>query len=103
MKQTVVCAVLVLSFAHVQGQQLAPSDWRERDQSPRLEGLRKGLASGDTNTSAFWSEIEKRGTPLIEPLGEKHSLVTFLWRGTQRRETSSSFCPISPVSDHRIT
>ena len=81
-KQAIVCAVLVLSFAHVQGQQLAPSGWRERDQSPRLERLRKGLASGDTNTSAFWSEIEKRGTPLIEPLGEKHWLVTFLWRGT---------------------
>ncbi len=32
--------------------------------------------------SQFWAEIEKSGTPLVEPISgdERHSLVTFLWR-----------------------
>lgn len=81
-KGTLPCVVMILSFAHIQGQELTPSAWRERDPSPRMERLRTSLASGDTNTAAFWSEIKASGTPLIEPLGNKHQLVTFLWRGT---------------------
>jgi enterochelin esterase family protein len=82
-KGTLACIVIVLSLGYVQAQELTPSAWRERDQSPRIERIRKSLASGDTpNTDAFWSEIKAKGTPLIEPLGDKHSLVTFLWRGT---------------------
>jgi enterochelin esterase-like enzyme len=81
-KGTLPCVAMILFLAHVQGQELTPSAWRERDPSPRIERLRKSLASGDANTDAFWAEIKASGTPLIEPLGEKHSLVTFLWRGT---------------------
>jgi enterochelin esterase-like enzyme len=81
-KRILACVVMILSFTDIQGQQLTPSAWRERDRSSRIERLRKSLASGDTNTDAFWSEIKASGTPLIEPLGDKHSLVTFLWRGT---------------------
>jgi enterochelin esterase family protein len=72
---------LVLSFAQLHGQQLNPSTWRERDASPRLERLRQNLLSG-ASTDAFWSEVGISGTPLIEPLGNQHELVTFLWRGT---------------------
>src|SRR5687768_18517248 len=82
-KGILACIVTVLSLSYVHAQELTPSAWRERDQSPRIERIRKSLASGDTpNTDAFWSEIKAKGTPLIEPLGDKHSLVTFLWRGT---------------------
>jgi hypothetical protein len=63
---------MVLCLADVTGQGLIPSAWRERDPSPRIERLRKSLASGDTNTGEFWSEIKASGTPLIEPLGDKH-------------------------------
>jgi enterochelin esterase-like enzyme len=82
MKGTVACLFVVLSLANTDGQELMPSAWRERDTSPRIERLRKSLASGDTNTDAFWSEIKISGTPVVEQLGDKHSLVTFLWRGT---------------------
>jgi len=68
--------------AHLGGQELVPSAWRDRDRSPRIERLRAELASGVTSTDAFWAEIKASGTPLVEPFGEKHSLVTFLWRGT---------------------
>src|SRR5262249_45441003 len=47
------------------------------------ESLAKELANG-TTTEAFWQEVSKAGTPLVESLGPtaKHQLVTFLWRGT---------------------
>jgi enterochelin esterase-like enzyme len=80
--RTLTGLLTMVLFTHVAGQELIPSAWRERDRSPRIERLRQSLATGDTNTDAFWSEIRANGTPLIEPLGDKHSLVTFLWRGT---------------------
>ena len=66
--------------------QLRPSSWRERFSSPRIEALQKEIASGQTATDAFWSEVTKGGTPLIEPSSErdKHQLVTFLWRRNPR-------------------
>ena len=48
--------------------------------SPRLQALQKTLASGG-DTDAFWNEIARDGSPLVEPASEKESLVTFLWRG----------------------
>jgi enterochelin esterase family protein len=71
----------MLFVAHIAGQELMPSAWRERDRSPRIERLRTQLATG-VSTDAFWAEMKANATPLVEPLGEKHSLVTFLWRGT---------------------
>ncbi len=71
----------ILFFAHLTAQDLVPSTWRERDRSPKIEALRAAIESG-ANTDAFWSEVKTSGTPLVEPLGENHSLVTFLWRGT---------------------
>lgn len=50
--------------------------------SPRLIALGNTLAEGGT-TDAFWNEMQQRGTPLVEPLDDKQSLVTFLWRGAR--------------------
>lgn len=50
--------------------------------SPRLKALEQKLVQGG-NTKAFWEEVKEQGTPLIEPLNEKESLVTFLFRGAQ--------------------
>ncbi len=81
--------------------QLRPSSWRERFSSPRIEALQKEIASGRTTTDAFWSEVTKEGTPLIEPSNErdKHQLVTFLWRGTP--ETRSVLVVIDPFTAAR--
>lgn len=51
--------------------------------SPRIARLRKEIEGGNRPAAnQFWAEIEKSGTPLVEPIqdDERHSLVTFLWR-----------------------
>lgn len=50
--------------------------------SPRLRALQRTLAEGGS-TAFFWDEIARHGTPLIEPISDSESLVTFLWRGAQ--------------------
>jgi enterochelin esterase family protein len=53
--------------------------------SPRLQALQKDIDSGSAAAvEKFWQEIQKQGTPLIEPTPDKKnfSYVTFLWRGT---------------------
>jgi enterochelin esterase family protein len=54
----------------------------EQYRSPRIEALRRQAAAGQTNTDTFWSEVERQGTPLVEPFGTTgtYQLVTFLWR-----------------------
>lgn len=50
--------------------------------SPRIAALERALSSGDPIAlDAFWREIEREGTPLIEEIpGEAaKQLVTFLW------------------------
>jgi len=56
----------------------------DRYPSSRMEALRRQVASGNTNTNAFWTQIAAEGTPLAEPFGTdgKYELVTFLWRAT---------------------
>ncbi len=54
---------------------------------PRIEALRKAVASGDAGAvPAFWDETKARGVPLIEPLpgDSKKMSVTFLWKGSPR-------------------
>jgi len=54
-------------------------------ESPRIKDLRSSIESGKQGSlDAFWLEIQKRGSPIIEPLpGDgKNMLVTFLWRDT---------------------
>jgi enterochelin esterase-like enzyme len=69
------------------GERLKPQPFSDPYPSPRMEALRKRIASGQTNTDTFWKQIEQEGTPLAEPFGTdgKYQLVTFLWRGA--RET----------------
>lgn len=63
--------------------QLRPSSWRQRYSNPRVEALRKHIASGRGDTEEFWREASNDGTPLVAPSteGDRHQLVTFLWRG----------------------
>jgi enterochelin esterase-like enzyme len=54
-------------------------------ESPRIKDLRSSIESGKQGTlDAFWREIQKRGSPIIEPLpGDPNNmLVTFLWKDT---------------------
>lgn len=53
--------------------------------SPRLAALSKDIAAGNQlAVENFWAEVTKRGTPLVEPTGEKgFSWVTFLWRSQE--------------------
>jgi enterochelin esterase-like enzyme len=54
----------------------------EQYASHRIGALRKQIASGHTDTEAFWKEVAATGTPLVEPVenDSKQQLVTFLWR-----------------------
>ena len=58
----------------------------QQPRSPRLARLSADLATGSQHAlSEFWSEMEKSGTPLIEPIpgDAKHFLTTFLWHATK--------------------
>lgn len=57
-----------------------PDDLAGPLRSVRMRSLQTALARGGS-TDAFWKERAAEGTPLIEPLDAKQSLVTFLWRG----------------------
>ena len=53
-------------------------------QSPILFDTLTALSNGDKQAiTRFWQHVEKNGTPLIEPLKNHRSLITFLWRGTE--------------------
>lgn len=54
--------------------------------SPQLRQLAKHVRAGG-NTDAFWKTIAQTGAPLIEPVNERESLVTFLWRGAKHNVT----------------
>jgi hypothetical protein len=83
---------LIVSFAgqsigNVPGAAKSPSplgdEVKETLLSPRLTSLQKAIGAGDRAAlEAFWQEIGKQGTPLIEPIKDdaQHLLVTFLWR-----------------------
>ncbi|MDQ6770881.1 MAG: alpha/beta hydrolase-fold protein [Gemmatimonadota bacterium] len=57
-----------------------PLPWRDEAPSPRIEVIRKQIQDGNTNTSSFWADVAKEGTPIVEPYDEHYDLVTFLWR-----------------------
>ncbi|MGE8364021.1 enterochelin esterase domain-containing protein [Cupriavidus sp.] len=83
--------------------QHAPADAPE---SPRLRALAGTLADGG-GSAAFWEEMRRQGTPLVEPLGAPGAhraengagdevLVTFLWRGASHGVRLFG----SPAGDH---
>ena len=54
-------------------------------ESLRIKALREAVESGSqASVAAFWDEVKRHGTPLIEPLdGDgRNMLVTYLWKGT---------------------
>ena len=51
--------------------------------SPAIRALMAELAAGG-DTERFWQRVAASGTPLVEKLDERRSLVTFLWRGAER-------------------
>jgi enterochelin esterase-like enzyme len=57
-----------------------PVEWSDPYPSPRIQALRKQIASGETNTESFWKETAAQGSPLLEQLNANYWLVTFLWR-----------------------
>ena len=83
-------------------------EWTDPDPSPRIQELRKRIASGETNTESFWKEIEAQGTPLLERLNANYWLVTFLWReqhDTRNVMVTGSFNVPGPARNnlmHRI-
>ena len=52
------------------------------NRSARIEAVRRRIAAGDVDTTAFWRQVAAEGTPVIEPFETdgKYRLVTFLWR-----------------------
>lgn len=84
--------------------------------SPRLARLRRDVRAAGGSVSAttregarfetplpavhavldaFWTEIAKAGTPLIEPIDTRRSRVTFLWRGADTHNVRL-FWPVFP-------
>jgi enterochelin esterase family protein len=52
--------------------------------SPRMVRLEERLKAGNRAAlDAFWADVTKAGTPLVEPVpgDDRHALVTFVWRG----------------------
>jgi enterochelin esterase-like enzyme len=59
---------------------------------PRLQALQRDIEAGNTTAlEAFWQEVSKLGTPLIEPIAgdSKHSWVSFVWRAPDETATVS--------------
>lgn len=68
-------------------QNVVPGDLENEDTpapllSPRLRRLQAELASG-AGTEDFWEDIADAGTPLVEPLGNGNSIVTFVYRNAR--------------------
>ena len=85
-----------------------PEEWTDPSPSPRIQELRKQIASGETSTESFWKEIAVQGTPLVERLNANYWLVTFLWRAqhdTRNVMVTGSFNVPGPTRNnlmHRI-
>lgn len=53
-----------------------------------IDRLRRELeVVGPSALDAFWTAVEAGGTPLVEPIDETTSLVTFVWRGSAEKTT----------------
>ncbi|WP_323835858.1 alpha/beta hydrolase-fold protein [Photorhabdus africana] len=71
------------------------NDYRQQPESLRLKQLQTEIAQGK-GTHAFWREITRKGTPLIENYDDKNKRVTFLWRGAK----ANVFILGAPSGDH---
>jgi enterochelin esterase family protein len=77
---------------------LKPKRWQDPNPSPRIDVLRKQVASGKADINAFWKQVTAEGTPLVESIEKdpQHQLITFLWRGTS--ETRNVF----PIGSFKV-
>lgn len=73
---TITQVLAPLAAGHGPAAEIEPEPLR----SPRLKALQERLAQGGDSRS-FWQEMERQGTPLIEPWDAEHQLVSFVWRG----------------------
>ena len=98
---SVVIAPLSVHAQDTPDGQFRPSAWRDHYSSQRIEALRQQLASGAPSTEAFWVQVAREGTPIVEPSqpDDDHQLVTFLWRGTP--ETKNVLVVWSPFTGVR--
>src|SRR5687768_5070457 len=74
-------------------------------QSPRLAALWSDIKNGDNAAlDRFWQEVEKQGTPLIEPIkGDvSHSLVTFLYRADEPVENVAVISPLGGFNPRHL-
>lgn len=93
----------------VAGRRLQRSSAPEPGDSPQIAGLRRDVgadpASAPARVARFWRQVERSGTPLIEPDGRPgHVVVTFLWRGTPpdaANPTGAVLALINRVTDRR--
>lgn len=63
--------------------------------SPLVEQLRRAVEAGEADAlAAFWRDIEREGTPLIEPIAgdDTHYLVTFLYRDASEERRHVVVC-----------
>ncbi|BDR08828.1 DUF3327 domain-containing protein [Comamonas thiooxydans] len=73
---TITQVLAPLAASHAPAAEIEPEPLR----SPRLKTLQARLAQGG-DSRGFWQEMERQGTPLIEPWDAEHQLVSFVWRG----------------------
>lgn len=73
---TITQVLAPLAASHAPAAEIEPEPLR----SPRLKALQARLAQGG-DSRGFWQEMERQGTPLIEPWDAEHQLVSFVWRG----------------------
>jgi enterochelin esterase-like enzyme len=88
-------------------ERLKPEPWSDPNPSQRIQHLRSQIASGQTNTESFWSQVTAESTPLVEPYASdgKYQLVTFLWRGvydTRNVFVRGSFLGVGAPSDYSM-
>jgi enterochelin esterase family protein len=89
-----VCCYYVLAVGIFTTPLIAQSPQTERSVSPRILALQKELEQGRSNAlTAFWSEIAKKGAPLIEPIegDSAYALVTFIWRAEEEHKYIAVF------------
>lgn len=82
--QSRLCYVLTWQRTHLVS--APPAAENGSPSSRRLQQLQAALGNRHQRAAAltaFWREMARRGTPLVEPLNRKQGRVTFLWRGAR--------------------
>lgn len=69
--------------------------------SPTLQRLQQAIAAAPAQAEAlqaqFWQQLRQQGgTPLVEPIGQGYSRLTFLWRGARHNVRLLG----GPANDH---